>query len=96
TLQGDRAEVIVQHPPETGTVALRYASAAPVALSVVVAGDDTALASSDGATGEVRIDLAEALRAARALGLAESPLSLRIEVEGDAPVRVEEIVLTAP
>ncbi|HRA65870.1 MAG TPA: hypothetical protein PL187_07590, partial [Caldilinea sp.] len=96
TLQGDSAEVIVQHPPETGTVALRYASAAPVALSVVVAGDDTALASSDGATGEVRIDLAEALRAARALGLAESPLSLRIEVEGDAPVRVEEIVLTAP
>lgn len=93
TLLGDRAEVIVLHPPAAGTVTLRYASDAPVTVSVVLAGDDTVLATSAGATGEVRVDLAEARRVARALGLAESPLSLRIEVDGEAAVRVEEIAL---
>jgi hypothetical protein len=95
TLLGDHAEVIVQHPPAAGTVTLRYASDAPVVLSVVVAGDDTAVTKSIGATsGDLHIDLAEARRAARALGLPESPLTLRIEAEGDAPVRVVEIALT--
>jgi hypothetical protein len=96
TLQARRAEVIVQHPPETGTVTLRYASDARAALSVVV-GDDTVLASSDGAAaGELRFDLAEARRAAQALGLPEAPLTLRIQATGNAPVRVEHIALTAP
>jgi len=49
------------------------------------------LAGSSGAAGEVRVDLAEALRIARTLALPDSPLTLRIVVEGDAPVRVEEI-----
>lgn len=93
TLLGNRAEVIVQHPPEAGTVTLRYASDAPVTVSVVLAGDDTVLATSAGATGEVRVDLAEAQRVARALGLPESSLTLRIEAAGDALVRVEEIAL---
>ena len=44
-------------------------------------------------TGEVRVDLAEALRMARTLDLPESPLTLRIATEGDAPVRVKEIAL---
>ena len=93
TLLGDRAEMIVQHPPETGTVTLRYASDAPVSVVIVLAGDDTVLATSDDAVGELRVDLAEARRVARALGLPESPLTLRIATEGDAPVRVEEIAL---
>lgn len=93
TLQSHRTEVIVQHPPETGAVTIRYASDALAVVSVVIAGGDTMLATSAGAAGEVRVDLAEALRVARALGLPENPLSLRIEVEGEAPVRVEEIAL---
>jgi hypothetical protein len=93
TLLGDRAEIIVQHPPETGTVTLRYASDAPVSVVIVLAGDDTVLATSDDAVGELRVDLAEARRVARALGLPESPLTLRIATEGDTPVRVEEIAL---
>jgi hypothetical protein len=51
------------------------------------------LATSDDAVGELRVDLAEARRVARALGLPESPLTLRIATEGDTPVRVEEIAL---
>jgi hypothetical protein len=93
TLLGHRAEVIVQHPPTAGAVTIRYASDAPVTVSVVLAGDNTVLATSDGASGEVRVDLAEARRVARVLGLAESPLSLRIEAEGEATVRVTEIAL---
>ncbi|GIK74158.1 MAG: hypothetical protein BroJett021_31460 [Chloroflexota bacterium] len=93
TLQGGRAEVIVMHPPATGAVTLRYASDASATVSVLVAGDDAVLATSAGSAGEVRIDLAEALRVARIRGLPESPLSLRIVVDGDAPVRVEGIAL---
>ncbi|HHW87271.1 MAG TPA: hypothetical protein GX400_13815 [Chloroflexi bacterium] len=93
TLLGDRAEVIVQHPPAAGTVTLRYASDAPVTVSVVLTGDDTVLATSAGAMGGVRVDLMEARRVAHARGLPESPLSLRLVVEGDAPVRVEKIAL---
>jgi hypothetical protein len=92
TLQGDRAEVIVQHPPATGAVTIRYVSDAPVVVSVV-AGDDIVLATNAGAAGEVRVDLVEALRVARTLGLPENPLSLRIAAEGEAPVRVEEIAV---
>ncbi len=93
TLLGDRAEVIVQHPPEAGFVTLRYASDAPVTVSVILTGDDAVLATSEGTAGEVRVDLAEAQRVAHSLGLAESPLSLRIATAGEAAVRVEEVAL---
>lgn len=91
---GDSAEVIVQHPPEAGFVAIRYVSDDLTSVSVVLAGDNTVLATGDGATGAVRIDLAEAQRVARILGLPEHPLSLRLVVEGEAKVRVTEIALT--
>ena len=90
---GDRAEVIVQHPPEAGFVAVRYVSDDLTSVSVVLAGDNTVLATGDGAIGAVRIDLAEAQRVARTLGLPEHPLSLRLVVEGEAKVRVTEIAL---
>lgn len=90
---GDRAEVIVQHPPETGFVVVRYVSDDLTPMSIVLAGDNTVLAAGDGATGEVRIDLAEAQRMARALGVSVQPLTLRIVVEGAAKVRVTEIAL---
>ncbi|MFN3980245.1 MAG: hypothetical protein ACK4SA_07670 [Caldilinea sp.] len=93
TLQGDRAEVIVMHPPAAGTMTLRYASDAPTMLSVIVAGDNTVLASGSGATGAVRVDLSKALSVARTLGLSENPLSLQVVAAGEAPVRVEEIEL---
>jgi hypothetical protein len=93
TLQGPRAEVIVQHPPEGGVVTLRYASDAAATLAVTLTGDDVILASSTGSAGVVTVDLAEARRVAQSLGMMENPLALRIEAAGPVPVRVEEILL---
>jgi len=101
TLQGPRAEVIVQHPPEAGKVVLRYRSDAPASLTVFVAGTATILTThestaedeTEGATGELHIDLSEALRVARAHNLPTHPLVLRVQAEGDAPVQVVGITL---
>ncbi len=93
TLQGPRAEIIVQHPPSAGVVTLRYRSRATTTLAVVVAGDATMLAADTGTAGEVRVDLAEALRIALARGLPTHPLTLRIQTDGAAPVQVVGIAL---
>lgn len=101
TLQGPRAEVIVQHPPDAGKVVLRYRSDAPVSFTVFIAGTATILTRHEGtsagetedAVGELHIDLAEALRAARAHNLPTHPLVLRIQAAGDTPVQVVGIAL---
>ncbi|MCS6826161.1 MAG: YfhO family protein [Caldilinea sp.] len=93
SLQGPRAEIIVQHPPSVGAITLRYRSHTATMLAIVVAGDATVLASHTGTTGEVRVDLAEALRIAHMHNLPTHPLALRIQVNGEAPVQVVGIAL---
>jgi hypothetical protein len=51
------------------------------------------LAAYTGTAGEVRVDLAEALRIALARGLPTHPLTLRIQTDGAAPVQVVGIAL---
>lgn len=94
TLQGRRAEVIVQHAPSAGIVRLRYGSDAPATVTITLAGGDAILAGSDSVTaGEVHVDLAEAQRVAQSLGQPKTPLVLRVEAVSDAPVWVEAIEL---
>lgn len=96
TLQGPRAELLVHHPPDAGAITLRYRSDAAAKLTVFVAGAAMPLASHEGAAGELHVDLAEALRTARAHNLPTHPLELQIHVEGDAPVQVMGITLKTP